>query len=199
MRIGINVPDDLIASLKPFRNAINISQVCRGALQARIKAYERASALANDEEGMQVAVERLRQEYREQEIDWEALGHEDAKLWVQLASLQDFEDLFHRLEVLQRQEQAPSSRIALHLPGVKTFADRQNENKEWFCRQYALDDNTNHNQQAESAYDLGWLSYVLAVWQMVKDGIAEDTKAREEALRETSADKELSDHLMSAE
>ena len=190
MRIGINVPNELLERLKPLKKTSNVSQICRDAIKERVEAYERAMARAN-EDGMQAVVE--------QEIDWETLGQEDAKLWMQLASLQDFDQLFHGLDVLRRQKRSPGSWIAPDLPGAKTFHSRVHENQEWFLRQCELDENTNHVQRAESAYDLGWGSYMTAVWQMLRDRIAEDTKAREAALKQTCVDIELPDHLMCAE
>ena len=85
MRIGVNVPDDLLKQMEPIKHMTNLSQVCREAIKDRVDAYERARARA-DREGMQEVAARLWQEYSEQAVDWETVGYEDAKMWVQLAS-----------------------------------------------------------------------------------------------------------------
>ncbi|MBI2847039.1 MAG: hypothetical protein HYX82_04070 [Chloroflexi bacterium] len=166
MRIGINVPDKLLKRMEPVRQLMNLSQVCREAIESRVNAYERALVRAQ-RDGMETVAERLWQGQSAQTIDWEALGLEDGKLWVQLASQKDWEYLLHRLEVLKRQQRSPGSWVVPYLVGTKTFSDRWHENKEWFYRQYELDENTDHHQQAESAYTRGLLSYLTAVWQMV--------------------------------
>ena len=38
-------------------------------------------------------IQRFREEYSEKDIDWEALGQNDAKVWVQSASLRDLQRL----------------------------------------------------------------------------------------------------------
>ena len=52
MRIGVNVPDDLLKQMEPIKHMTNLSQVCREAIKDRVDAYERARARA-DREGMQ--------------------------------------------------------------------------------------------------------------------------------------------------
>ena len=181
MRIGVNVPDDLLKQMEPINHMTNLSQVCREAIKDRVDAYERARARA-DREGMQEVAARLWQEYSEQAVGWETVGYEDAKMWVQLASVTDFEHLFHNLKIDKRQGRSPRILVSRHLSGAKTFLDWQYEHKEWFDRQSELDDSTNHAQQAESDYTRGWLSYVTAVWQIVMGRMTEGAKIQEEGL-----------------
>jgi len=142
MRIGVNVPDDLLNQMEPIKHMTNLSQVCREAIKARVDAYQGARDRA-DREGMQDVAARLSQEYSEQAVDWETLGHEDAKMWVQLASVRDFENLFHNLKIDKRQGRPPRILVSRHLSGAKTFLDRQYNHKEWFERQHKLDDTAN--------------------------------------------------------
>ena len=41
MRIGINIPNELHRRLEPLKQYINISQICRDAIEDRIKCYEK--------------------------------------------------------------------------------------------------------------------------------------------------------------
>ncbi len=197
MRIGINVPDELLQRLEPLKQVTNVSQICRDAIKGHVEAYE----LANERvtrDGMDEVADRLWREDREQTVDWEALGHEDAKMWVQLATLKDFEDLFHNLKVLKRQGRTPYIIVARYIPGTRTIWDRRNEHKEWFYRRYELDEKTNFHVQTEADYTRGWLSYVNAVWQTVRGRVAADSMSDHAALDRERSKVELPAHLASA-
>ena len=183
MRIGINVPNDLLKRMEPLKQMTNVSQVCRDAIQAWVDMYERARERAS-QEGMEEIALRLRQELERHKVDWEALGHEDAKLWAQIASLKDFEDLFHNMGITKKQGRAPGLFDAHPLPGTKRFHERLFEHKEWLERQIELDERWNPVQQATKEYTHGWLSYITAVWEMVKqgNGTKDESQATEKKL-----------------
>ncbi len=42
-RISISIPDKLMARLEPIKDDINVSKLCREALEQRVGAYERAA------------------------------------------------------------------------------------------------------------------------------------------------------------
>ena len=73
--------------------------------------------------------------------------------------------------------------------------DRQYENRGWFYRLIEMDDAVNHIQIAETHYTNSWLSYVTAVWQMVRDGISAEARVREEALKKSRLEPEVPAHL----
>jgi hypothetical protein len=195
MRIGINISDELIRNLEPIKAFTNISQICRQAIKDRVEAFQRADARARSD-GMDAAAARLITEHKNQVVDWEALALEDAKLWVQLASMKDFDDLFHNLRIKESNGRTdnwiPTNG---YLSGSKTFVDRQYENQDWFYRQVEMDESVNHIQVAEALYTSSWLSYVTAVWQMVKHGIAAEAKEREEELAKSRSEPEGPVHL----
>jgi len=172
MRIGINVPNELLKRMESLKRMVNISQICRDAIQAWVDTYERARDRAK-QDGMEEVALRLRQELESYEVDWEALGHEDAKLWVQMASLKDFEHFAHNLKVGRSKRRIPGTWMAPILPGTKSFGERAGEHKEWFMRQSELELEYNYHQKAEYDYERGWTSYVIAVWEMVKQPIKE--------------------------
>ena len=199
MRIGINLPDELIKTLEPIKAFTNVSQICRQAIRERVDAFQRATDRAQSD-GMDTAAARLITEHVNQYVDWEALALEDAKLWVQLASLEDFDDLFHNLRKKESKGRTdnwiPTNGF---LAGTKTFVDRQYENQDWFYRQVEMDDAVNHIQVAETLYANSWLSYVTAVWQMVREGISAEARVREEALKNSRLEPEVPAHLKRSE
>ena len=147
---------------------INISQVCREAIQAQVDAYERARERAR-QDGMEEVATTLQQELQRYDLDWEALGHEDAKIWVQKASLKDFEHFAHNLKVGRNKGRTPGIWMAPHLPGTKVFGERQAEHAEWFAQQCELDWDSNPYLRAQEEYVRGWTSYLIAVLDMAKD------------------------------
>ena len=46
MRVGINVPDELLRRVKEIRPQVNVSQVCRQALERCVEIAEMAKAQA---------------------------------------------------------------------------------------------------------------------------------------------------------
>ena len=196
MRIGINVPNDLLRRMKPLKGVANTSQICRDAIEAWVEAYERTMFEAR-ENGAEAAAARLSGEHAEHTVDWAGLGREDARSWVKRASVDDFDNLFHNLKVLEREGRSPRVWIIAGIfEGVKTFWNRQGEHREWFYRQYELDEGTNSYERAESEYTRGWFGYVTAVWQMAQGQIAASAQALEEVSQESRRKIELPEHLV---
>lgn len=178
MRIGINVSNDLLKRMEPLKRMVNISQICRDAIQAWVETYERARDRAR-QDGMEEIALRLRQELESHEVDWEALGHEDAKLWVQMASLKDFEHFAHNLKVGRSSGRTPGIWMAPYLPGARLYPERQQEYEEWFERKCELDEDSNPYIEAKEEYERGWTSYIIAVWDMARQGT--ESKEKTEA------------------
>ena len=103
VRIGVNIPNELMKRLEPLKPELNISQVCRDALEAKAENHERMQArLANDAIGP--AIDRLLEQEKEFlaaiSFDWQALGWEDAASWVKGASDDNWNDFLDELEWL---------------------------------------------------------------------------------------------------
>ncbi len=199
VRIGINVPDDLHERMEPLKRLTNVSQVCRDAIKAHVEAYERALARAK-EDGMDSVAERLGNKLVPQEVDWELLGIEDAKVWVQLAKVEDFECLLHRLEGLERQGRSPYEVPIPRVEGTRVFEARSYEHEEWFDRQAEADEEKNPYVEAKLAYQRGKISYILAVWNMAKEIAKERSNAvviaRKRSRREARNQIEVPDRLI---
>lgn len=198
MRIGINVPNELLQRLAPLKPELNISQVCREALEAKAASYERMRARLDDP-AVQQAMGRVSE--REQEfraliaVDWEQLGYEDAVAWVQSATWEHWQDLHKRQEFLQRQGRSESVPIPPRLPDVKNFDDRLDEYPGWDTNQsddfidWLHYENISLDVAAvEREYRAAWMAYANAAWarfrQMEKEYAAERSKQRQEARRD---------------
>lgn len=195
MRIGINIPNDLYERFKPLRATFNLSQVCRDAIKSRIGSYEKARKQASSD-GMEALASRFWQEYSKKTIlDWEAIGRENAKKWAEDASLQDFEDLFHNISIHRRKGAEPGEFLgSWRIEPENRFEVAQQKHEDWFARQFDLDSTSNHYVLAKEDYNRGWVSYLTAVWQMLRGKIEDDAAARLKARRQP-AKPEVPNHL----
>ena len=85
-RISISLPDSLMEKLGPIKNGVNISQLCREALEQRVAAYERAAKLNGNDLDLDALVDRLRGERDLFGGKFEQLGKENAAAWLTTAS-----------------------------------------------------------------------------------------------------------------
>ncbi len=167
MRIGINISDELLKRMEPLKTVTNVSQICRDAIKRHVEAYERALKQAK-EDGIEPIAERLSNMLLPQEVDWELLGIEDGKMWVQLAKVDDFEYLLERLEVVERQGRSPYEVPIPRLQGDKVFEEHSYEHNEWFDKRIEAGQANNPYVEAKLIYQRGKVSYILAVWKMAK-------------------------------
>ena len=200
MRLGINVPNSLLEQFNPLKDTYNLSQICREAIQERVESYERAKRQSIGD-GMEAAADRLWQEYHKKTVlDWEAIGRDDAKTWVQLATLEDFENLFHNVAIRKKKGGDLGAFLQYRqIPGTKRFEDHYTEHETWFTRQMELDENTNPHIWAETEYYHGWFSYVTAVWQMVKNRITADAIKRQKEREKAGSKVDVPEKLRNIE
>ena len=84
-RISISIPDSLMSKLEPIKDGINISQLCREALEQRVAAWERAAERNGNDLDLDVLVDRLRGERDLFGGKFEQLGKENAAAWLTVA------------------------------------------------------------------------------------------------------------------
>jgi hypothetical protein len=205
MRLGINISNELLEKFKPLKNVVNISQICRDAIQIRIESYAEALVQSKND-GMDKTVEKLFLEYSKKTyLDWEFIGREDAKVWVKLVSLEDLEGLFHNIATHKRKGDEPGPFLFPRLlPEAPHFGKHVSEHEEWFQRQIDLEQvdlevHSNPYIEAEKIYNRGWVSYVTAVWQMVKDRIAADAVTRQKEREKADSKVDVPDNLLNPE
>ena len=167
MRIGINVPNELLKQVKQIRPEVNVSQVCREALRHRVELELRATELAiSDRVDELVAQLDLSVEKPMIEPDWEAYGFADARDWVRTVTPKEW-DMFIELSDFSREDgRSPSELVDLcsNCGEHKGLSRCLRDNEEWFINQY-----DNHYvsgisvdlyKKAQTEYARAWLAYV---------------------------------------
>jgi hypothetical protein len=193
MRIGVNIPDELLRRYEPLKSQVNISQLCREAIINRVEKYENAvenlaieptqSALNKvyeDEEAYRSIVER----------DWETLGYQNAVLWVQAADRKDWNG-WHKLRAIRRERGRPEWEVEpplfsaadgrlpcfdrLRLEYYQSNRSQSDAFYEWLDDQgWYVNWDIAHEQ-----YGRSWSAYIDAAWKV----ICEWREQREQALR----------------
>lgn len=95
-RISISLPDSLLAKLEPIKDGINISQLCREALEQRVAAYERAANREGQELNLDALVQRLRGERELFGGKFEQFGKNNAATWLSTASYLEIQSIAER-------------------------------------------------------------------------------------------------------
>ena len=154
-RISISLPDSLMASLEPIKDGINISQLCRDALEQRVAAYHRAASRNGNDLDFDALVHRLRGEWELFGGKFEQLGKDNAAAWLSTASYLEIQDVatHGHSDGLRKYKlpRAAFSAMKQDMQEVKLSCD---------------------GPQAV-VYKTAWLDYVKAVWSQVVDRIEE--------------------------
>ena len=154
-RISISLPDSLLAKLEPIKDGINISQLCREALDQRVTAHERAAYRNGDNLDFDGLLHRLREERDRFGGKFEQLGKNNAAAWlftgtyleIQSVAEHSRSDRMHKYKL----PRAAFNVMKQDMQGVKLSCD---------------------GPQAV-VYKTAWLDYVKAVWSEVIDRIEE--------------------------
>lgn len=180
MRIGINIPNELMKRLEPLKPELNISQVCREVLTSKAEKYEQMKASLDDED-IKAALETVgdvEAEFRAAvEVDWERLGYEDAAAWVKVASWDEWYDLLEDID-LCTEGNSPLWQVIFpaDIEGVPDFFtrqgelhDRENEMAKKYpgFRRWILK-NWQSYVPDRQAYMTAWLAYTDAVWELIR-------------------------------
>ena len=81
-RVNISLPEEIMLRLEPIKDRINISQVCREAIEGRIATFERASEQGGTALDVNDLITRFRKERALVEGRWENLGKQNAATWL---------------------------------------------------------------------------------------------------------------------
>ena len=145
-RISISLPDSLLAKLEPIKDRVNISQLCREALEQRVASYERAANRNGKDLDMDALLLRLRGERDLFGGKFEQLGKNNAATWLSTASYLEIQSIathnhsdgMHKYKL----PSAPFNAMKQDMQVVKSTFDRP---------------------QAV-VYKTAWLDYVKTVW-----------------------------------
>lgn len=88
-RISISLTEGLMKRMEPVKDKINISQVCREALEGRVATFERANGRHGGKLDVQRLIGRLREERALVEGKWERLAVRNASIWLDTASYEE--------------------------------------------------------------------------------------------------------------
>ena len=176
MRMGINVPNELLQRARKVEPDLNISQICRGALQRRVDVAEVAAALALEDAEV---IQRLGDAVGpvEPSPDWTAMAYEDARAWLRDVTPDQWRRFVYEAEFLRRQGRNESEMVdpwSGDVPGKGLHQRMWVEWREWFIAQYddlfaiARSDIDLYGQ-ARDEYSRAWLAYVRAAWKMLDE------------------------------
>lgn len=207
MRLGINVPNDLINRVKAAQPDVNISQVCREAIVQLAERQELAVEQVHSDEIVESVfnfADSHEQLYREP--DWEAYGLDDAREWVSTISQQGWDTFLHRYSWLEKQGRTDFEVLVggnRHHRNTKGFNYHEDKHTEWVERMYDYEDQygvrTYFWYEAKSKYEKAWVAYVVEVRRKYLEHLEERRKAaiaeREQALQARPAP-EVPPHLL---
>lgn len=174
MRIGINVPNDLLNRVKDLQPEVNISQVCREALEKLATTKE----LAVERVGRDGAVLERVVEFANAlpvEPDWVGYGLVDAAAWVSSVSPDDWDEFWEMYD--EDQQDGMPSVIAVNCfalrYGGKDFSDRWQENEaNWGFHRANRRRYPELHGSAQKDYIGAWLAYVKEVRRRQKEHFA---------------------------
>ena len=192
MRIGINVPNELLKRVKAIRPEVNVSQICRDALEEYVrKADHVAAQVAGD--GIEVHLARIDESnlFPLTEPDWEGLALEDARGWVAKSTPEDWDRYLGVRSFLERNGREDETWFAdVHgIDEVKRFPHREEEHREWLLAQYEIDPDSRAITEARNRYERTFIAYleeVRRLWEKQRkerrERIVAERKERIQAL-----------------
>ena len=206
MRIGINVPNELLKQVKEAFPSVNVSQFFREALQDRIKEEQRVKERVRTD-GMDAPIGRLAQETGlPPKPDWEGLAWDDAATWVRNVTPEDWSDFVEDMDTL-RQEGNPQD---LHLRawslqnGSKGFvghlADYQAQLTNAVApRSWVSSARTDAWDRGQREYNRAWLDYMYEVRRLIEQRHKEEyerLRAELDATMRARKEPEAPEHLV---
>ena len=150
-RISISIPDRLMERLEPVKESINISQLCREALERRITTFERAAVRGGHQLDTDSLVERLREERALDGGKFEEMGRSNAAAWMSTASYLEFR--------VVAEDRRSTNMYSYKLPRT-AFGT---------MKQHMADLNSSLDGVQAIAYKTAWLDSVRAVWAQIVD------------------------------
>ncbi len=169
MRLGINVPNELLKRVKAIRPEVNVSQICRDALEEQARRAERvAEQVVMD--GVEEDLARISESnlFPLIEPDWEGLALADARHWIAEATTEHWDRYLEIRRFLEDRGRDDETWFAdVHgIDTVKRFPHRRKENEEWLYAQYEIDPDSHSITEAKSRYERTFVSYLEEVRRM---------------------------------
>ena len=138
MRIGLNVPNELLKRVKDIDPRVNVSDLCRRALHLFVEDGSRATARV-DEDGVDEKIAWLdAQTTPPEEPDWISLALDDAALWFKGVTAAGWEQFLHQCDVLRRQgrDEAEMVDIWSSMYGARGIRLHLDDSREWLISEF---------------------------------------------------------------
>ena len=174
MRIGVNIPDELLQRVREIRPEVNVSQICRQALEDRAALAERVKAQV-EEDGMGTHIQRFLGPNHAPlpEPDWVGHAMDDARSWVESVDPSEW----HSLNGFYDRSADKENCIALIVEIGVAFSQRRRDHLDWCSQRYLRGDYGAHDE-ALSKYRNAWLAYYRDVRRREEQLMAERHQER---------------------
>ena len=156
-RISISLPDELTARLEPIKGKINVSQVCREALERRIAAFERAAEQQGEDLDLGDLIARFRDERALIEGKFETLARSNASSWLGTSSYLELK------AVAENQNSSSMDKYRLPRAAFRRMKEDMGEAKLGSEGLHAV------------VYKTAWLDYVRGIWDEIVKQLEEQT------------------------
>ena len=171
MRLGINVPNELINRIKAVQPDVNISQVCRDAIQDLAIGHERVTDwLAEDDSIVRVLEFAKAHEEMYREVDWYVLGLDDAQEWVSTVSTGGWERFLYEYDFLEKKGRTDFAKLVggnHYHKNKKGFDFLADQYANWFERIDEYEDqfgvSTGFWFDSKERFEKAWVAYVSEV------------------------------------
>ena len=159
MRIGVNIPDKLLQRVKRIRPEVNVSQICREALEARATLAEQVRDQV-DEDGMASHIHRFFDPVYAPlpEPDWVGMGMDDARSWVESVNPNEW----HLVNGFYDRSSDKENCIPLVIEIGIAFNQRLGDHRDWHSQSYRRGE-VGARDEAFCNYRKAWLSYYRQV------------------------------------
>ena len=154
-RISVSLPEEFMGRLEPIKESINVSQVCREALEKRIAAFELAANHQGGNVDMEDLINRLREEREVVEGKFEELGRNNAAAWLSTSAYLELKNVAESDGVTDLQS------FRLPRAAFRIMKEDMEEAKVGIEGAHAV------------MYKTAWLDYVRVVWAGVMDRVEE--------------------------
>lgn len=182
MRIGINISNGLHRRLKAIGEPVNVSQVCRDAIESIVLEHEELAARVEEDDLRTVITEFADEGEQWSDIDWREYGWTDARDWFKKITREQYERFIYDRGFYLRRDRSPEDvlwlvDLASHIDGVAGFHQRMEEHRDLHDKELdRLDDlgiNWGMDEYprgiAQREYNTAWLAYFNAVHKLIED------------------------------
>ena len=204
MRIGINIPNGLHGRLKAINEPINVSEVCRDAIESVVLEHDELAARVEEDNLGEVVAAFADDGEQWSDIDWRKHGWTDARDWFKKVNCEQYDRFVYEREFYLRGNRSSEDILRLadwatHIDGIVGFHDRMNQHRDLEEKEYdrmnqwALDGSP--RQDAAREYKTAWLAYFNVVYRLIENTRKQQAEERLRSFAQFPTP-ELPEHLV---